>query len=309
MAVIRKIDTIGVKTLLSKGEFGLDMYTAGGDTGRVYIGTGTENIMLARIDDLGATETVATVGQTLISVVNSASMILRIDNVAQAEGVDYTIVDGNTISMITPLVGGEIISAIDTSDTMSAVTALGVEFMSNKNIANGYAGLDATGKVNSSILPSYVDDVLELDTYADLPVIGEGNKIYIVVADETKGGDGSTYRWTGTVYAVVSNTMTAADLKALYEGNLDTNVYTDAEKLKLAGIIDDTTASTLTAYSGSKVQEMHNAQQTALNLKANLASPSLTGVPTAPTAAVDTSTTQLATTEFVVNEINKIEEW
>ena len=41
------------------------------------------------------------------------------------------------------------------------------------------------------------------------------------------------------------------------------------------------------------------AQQTALNLKASIASPALTGVPTAPTAANGTSTTQLATTAFV----------
>jgi len=41
------------------------------------------------------------------------------------------------------------------------------------------------------------------------------------------------------------------------------------------------------------------AQQTALNLKANLASPALTGVPTAPTAAAGTNTTQLANTAFV----------
>ena len=38
-------------------------------------------------------------------------------------------------------------------------------------------------------------------------------------------------------------------------------------------------------------------------------SPSFTGTPSASTANVGTSTTQLATTEFVVNEINKIEEW
>jgi hypothetical protein len=42
------------------------------------------------------------------------------------------------------------------------------------------------------------------------------------------------------------------------------------------------------------------AQQTALNLKANLASPALTGVPTAPTATVGTNTTQIATTAFVL---------
>lgn len=46
-----------------------------------------------------------------------------------------------------------------------------------------------------------------------------------------------------------------------------------------------------------------------VNTKAPLASPVLTGAPKAPTASVGTSTTQLATTAFVVNEINKIEEW
>lgn len=43
--------------------------------------------------------------------------------------------------------------------------------------------------------------------------------------------------------------------------------------------------------------------QAALNAKASLASPALTGTPTAPTAAVGTNTTQLATTAFVQAEI------
>jgi len=41
---------------------------------------------------------------------------------------------------------------------------------------------------------------------------------------------------------------------------------------------------------------------TALGLKAPLASPALTGTPTAPTAAADTSTTQIATTAFAKSE-------
>jgi hypothetical protein len=45
------------------------------------------------------------------------------------------------------------------------------------------------------------------------------------------------------------------------------------------------------------------AQQTALDLKSNLASPTFTGVPAAPTAAVGTNTTQLATTAYVNAEI------
>lgn len=48
------------------------------------------------------------------------------------------------------------------------------------------------------------------------------------------------------------------------------------------------------------------AQQTALDLKANLASPTLTGTPTAPTAATGTNTTQIASTAFVNAEIDSI---
>ena len=42
------------------------------------------------------------------------------------------------------------------------------------------------------------------------------------------------------------------------------------------------------------------AGQTALNLKANIASPTFTGTPLAPTASAGTSTTQIATTAFVI---------
>ena len=46
------------------------------------------------------------------------------------------------------------------------------------------------------------------------------------------------------------------------------------------------------------------ATQTALNLKASLTSPTFTGVPTAPTAASGTNTTQIATTAFVLANSN-----
>ena len=46
-----------------------------------------------------------------------------------------------------------------------------------------------------------------------------------------------------------------------------------------------------------------SAQQAALDLKATLDSPTLTGVPAAPTAAAATNTTQIATTAFVQQEL------
>ena len=48
------------------------------------------------------------------------------------------------------------------------------------------------------------------------------------------------------------------------------------------------------------------AQQTALNLKANIDSPTFTGVPTSPTASLGTNTEQIATTAFVLNELASV---
>ena len=50
--VINKVDTNGVKPLLGMGEFGYDNYSTGGDEGRVYVGTGAENIPLAKKSEL-----------------------------------------------------------------------------------------------------------------------------------------------------------------------------------------------------------------------------------------------------------------
>lgn len=58
-------DTDGNKGLLAEATFGLDAYTAGGDAGRVYIGTGTENIALAKKSELDA---VAAIPDVLTSI-------------------------------------------------------------------------------------------------------------------------------------------------------------------------------------------------------------------------------------------------
>ena len=54
------------------------------------------------------------------------------------------------------------------------------------------------GKVPSSQLPSYVDDVLEYANLASFPTTGESGKIYISI-DTNKN-----YRWSGTVYVEIS---------------------------------------------------------------------------------------------------------
>lgn len=55
---------------------------------------------------------------------------------------------------------------------------------------------------------------------------------------------------------------------------------------------------------GSEIDAEFEAIETAVATKANLASPSFTGTPLGPTAALDTNTTQIATTAFVRTQIN-----
>lgn len=50
---------------------------------------------------------------------------------------------------------------------------------------------------------------------------------------------------------------------------------------------------------GTEIDDEFEALETAVATKSDIASPSFTGVPTAPTAAASANTTQLATTAFV----------
>jgi hypothetical protein len=54
---------------------------------------------------------------------------------------------------------------------------------------------------------------------------------------------------------------------------------------------------------GTEIDDEFEALEIAVATKADIASPTFTGTPTAPTAATTTNTTQLATTAFVQQEI------
>ena len=52
MSIITRQDTNGIKPLLQVGELGYDNFPAGGDEGRVYVGTGNENVPLAKKEEV-----------------------------------------------------------------------------------------------------------------------------------------------------------------------------------------------------------------------------------------------------------------
>lgn len=118
---------------------------------------------------------------------------------------------------------------------------------------------------------------------------------------------------TGTTTSINSATTSLA------------GVLSASDKTKLDGIAAGAQVNTVTSVAGKTgvvtlvkadvglgnvdntadtAKPVSTAQQTALNLKADLASPALTGTPTAPTATVGTNTTQIATTAFVLANVS-----
>lgn len=122
----------------------------------------------------------------------------------------------------------------------------------NKGVANGVAGLDSTGKVPSTQLPSYVDDVIDLINFVSSnPTSGMtiGNKYYnttskkIFTATSTSAGVESTpeagkiyiniatnktYRWSGSTMAEISASLALGTTSTTaFRGDYGNILYTN----------------------------------------------------------------------------------
>ena len=108
--------------------------------------------------------------------------------------------DTNTTSALWS--SAKIISDIENAKTEGieeAVELAGEHLTSMLGIPEGIATLDSTGKIPAAQLPSYVDDVVEVSSYADLPVAGEGSKVYITLDNSFQ------YRWSGSAYVQITS--------------------------------------------------------------------------------------------------------
>ena len=131
-----------------------------------------------------------------------------------------------------------------------------------RGVANGIASLDGDGKVPASQLPSYVDDVLEgyyvdethfAEKYIeDAPVYytPEKGKIYVDISTDTDYS-GKTYRWSGTKYSVISETLALGEV---------TGTAYDGGKGKK-------TTNTVNSLSNELVSRLDRVEQTAEGLK------------------------------------------
>jgi len=97
------------------------------------------------------------------------------------------------------------------------------ENTANKGAANGYASLDSGGKVPTSQLPSFVDDVIEAANFAGLPTTGVSGVIYVTLDTNL------TYRWSGSAYVEISQSLALGETSATaYRGDRGKTAYDHA---------------------------------------------------------------------------------
>ena len=136
---------------------------------------------------------------------STSGVIVSFDNYVP-ESLRVLATDTNYATPYTPLYDGSPATKKYVDDNISS---LGDTYVNKSQIgaANGIASLDSTGKVPSSQLPSYVDDVVEgyyyngnfyTDSAHTQLITPETGKIYVDL-DTNK-----TYRWSGTTYVEIS---------------------------------------------------------------------------------------------------------
>lgn len=122
--------------------------------------------------------------------------------------------------------------------------------LTQKGVANGLATLGTDGKVPTSQLPSYVDDVVEYAKRESFPSTGEAGKIY--VAQDTN----KTYRWSGTTYVEISASLAIGEVAG--------TAYDGAKGKANADVISSLNNTVNSLYTNSAIDGMLAGKQNTL---------------------------------------------
>ena len=146
-------------------------------------------------------------------------------------------------------------------------------FLTNnlKGASNGLAELDGTGKVPSSQLPSFVDDVVDYATLSAFPVTGESGKIYVALDTNL------TYRWSGSVYVEISPSLALGETSAsAYRGDRGKIAYDHSlltsgnphnvtkSDVGLSNVVNSDTTTTLNITDSTNKRFVTDSQKTVL---------------------------------------------
>ena len=171
---------------------------------------------------------------------------IKVNNVAQtitSKAVDITVpTNNNQLTNGAGYITKNVNDLTNYTTTSDMNNLLGDKLdASLKGAANGLAELDENGKVPSSQLPAYVDDVIEGYYYNGkfykeaahtTEITGETGKIYVDLPTN------KTYRWGGSAYAEISSSLALGETSSTaYYGDKGKVAYdhaTDANRLTTA---------------------------------------------------------------------------
>lgn len=190
-------------------------YTSHQDS--IYFATDTQEIILNDISYGGGiiSNVEFNDGKIIITFINGTSKEVEIP---EATSTNSGLLSAEDKTKIDKMLGDEDGSL---SDLIAELEEKLDEFIDSKNQPGGYVGLDESGLISSDILPSYVDDVIDvyavygqdeignllsINLYEDsdhqIPITGETGKIYV---DVTEDNPGFQFRWSGTTFIQISS--------------------------------------------------------------------------------------------------------
>lgn len=167
---------------------------------------------------------------TLNSAVVASDSLLAAIGKIQTQ-INNRLLTTGTAAAATKLATARTINGVNFDGTANITIADSTKVPSSSvGVANGVAGLDANGMVPAAQLPSYVDDVLEYNTFSNLPSTGETGKIYVTLDPYTdgQGRTSSQFRWTGSAYTPIIASPGTTD--AVTEGT--TNLYFTTNRVR-----------------------------------------------------------------------------
>ena len=273
------------------------------DTGKLYIGDGTSNILVNPDGGTADTANKLAIART-IELSGDVTGSANFDGSANVT-ITAAVADDSHNHIISNVDGLQ--SALDGKQASLGFTPLNANL---KGAVNGVAELDEAGKVPATQLPSYVDDVLEYDNQAGFPTTGETGKIY--VAKDTN----KTYRWSGSDYVEISASLALGTTSSTaFRGDYGQTAYTHSQSAHAPSDAqknsDITKAEIEAKLTGTITTHSHTVTKGDVGLgnvtnesKATMfTSPTFTGTPLSTTATKGTNTTQIATTAYVMTAL------
>lgn len=263
-------------------------------------------VTLAPNGVLERTSIICNTGESIIIISDKNGVVARIHGIEESVPVGTFIQEGGSgIDLNSPQFTGEPkapTAAVGNNTTQLATTAF-----VNAEIANDSAAKIHTHTNVSTIAAGFMSaaDKSKLDGIAPGAGVsafgGTVTSVTGVGAISSSGGNDPVIS-IAQASSTVAGTMSAAD-KVKLDAISGSTVTSVAGRAGAVILTKADVGLSLVDNVSDAAKPVSTAQAAAIALKANNASPGLTGVPTAPTAAVGNSTTQLATTAFVNAEI------